>query len=104
MWLQDIRWLAIVRTGFRQAIVDGPVLVDESDVLEPVPLLLGLLQIPLLVEDPVGQVRCDRQEEFVDDGVDIAGVQVRVETGVTARGSFGRGLYHRPKSVDAIDF
>ena len=76
--------LSVVLTVIRQTIIDGALLVEHFTVPEPFPLALSPVEVFLAVRGTVRQMRSNGQEELVGDGVDIVGVEVRIDARVTA--------------------
>lgn len=74
----------VVLARLGQTVVDGSLVIDEANALEPVPLTIGHVVVPLSVGHSVGQMGGDREVQLVGDGVDIVGVEVRIDARVTA--------------------
>ncbi|KAI6769353.1 hypothetical protein HG531_010457 [Fusarium graminearum] len=54
-----------------KSVVDQPILVDHATVLEPVPLLLGDLEVCAVVGDASCQRSSRHQVEFVGDSIHV---------------------------------
>lgn len=84
--------LSIVLAVVSQSVVNGAIVVDESNSRKPVPQVLCILAILLLVRSAVGQMRSDRQEELVRDSVDVDVCYIGINAGASAGSFLGRIL------------